>query len=119
MMTCISNDHGYEEVFRKPLNTLLRKEDLLVVISSSGKSQNIINACATAIEKEVPLITLSGFRSDNPLRKLGDLNLYLEALDYGLVEMGHFFLMHTVIDSWKIGAPKKALEKQLASLVHA
>ncbi len=109
MMTCISNDYGYEEIFSRPLDLLLKKEDLLICISSSGSSQNILNGAAIAKEKETPVITLSGFEPDNPLKTLGNLNFYLPVMDYGLVEMGHFFLLHTIIDSWKPSEINSAL----------
>ncbi|WP_194847350.1 SIS domain-containing protein [Candidatus Neptunochlamydia vexilliferae] len=109
VMTCISNDYGYEEVFSRPLDLLLKKEDLLICISSSGSSQNILNGAAVAKEKGSPVITLSGFEPDNPLRTLGNLNFYLPVMDYGLVEMGHFFLLHTIIDSWKFSQTKTSL----------
>ena len=100
VMTCISNDYGYDQVFSRPLDLLLKQNDILVCISSSGNSQNILNAAAVAKSKDVPIITLSGFEPHNPLRAVGDLNFYLPIIDYGLVEMGHFFLLHTIIDSW-------------------
>ncbi len=100
VMTCISNDYGYNQVFSRPLDLLLKQNDFLVCISSSGNSQNILNAAAVAKSKDVPIITLSGFEPHNPLRAVGDLNFYLPIIDYGLVEMGHFFLLHTIIDSW-------------------
>lgn len=97
-MTCLANDYGYDKVFSIPLKTMLNPADLLVAISSSGKSPNILNAVQTAKEMEINIITLSGFLETNPLRKLGDLNFWLDAKDYGLVETGHFFLLHTIID---------------------
>lgn len=103
-MTCIANDYGYEYVFSNPLQTLIKPIDLLVAISSSGKSKNIINAVEVAKNAEAYVITLSGFAEDNPLRKMGELNFYLNVDDYGLVETGHFFLLHTIIDSWKSSA---------------
>jgi D-sedoheptulose 7-phosphate isomerase len=101
LLTCIGNDLGYENVFSRQLKTLLDKNDVLVAISSSGKSPNIINAVEVANELGVKSITLSGFSLDNPLRSKGFLNMYLPACDYGLVETGHFSLLHTVIDTWK------------------
>ncbi len=100
VMTCISNDYGYDQIFSRPLDLLLKQNNFLVCISSSGNSQNILNAAAIAKSKDIPIITLSGFEPHNPLRAVGDLNFYLPIIDYGLVEMGHFFLLHTVIDSW-------------------
>ena len=116
VMTCISNDFGYEQVFSRPLNLLLKSNDLLVCISSSGNSQSILNGTAIAKSKDVPIITLSGFEPHNPLKSQGDLNFYLPIIDYGLVEMGHFFLLHTIIDSWNIELTSNELTAQL---IHA
>jgi len=101
ILTCISNDYGYEHVFSNPLETLITNRDLLVAISSSGKSPNIINAVEVAKAKNCKIITLSGFLPTNPLKKMGDLNFWLNVSDYGLVETGHFFLLHTIVDAWK------------------
>ncbi len=110
MMTCIANDYGYEHVFSNPLKTLANSKDLLIAMSSSGSSPNILNAVKVAKEKHMPVITFSGFESSNPLRHMGEVNYYLNQCDYGLVEMGHFFLMHTIIDSWKFH-PKASIKK--------
>lgn len=102
ILTCFANDFGYENVYKIPLLRNLKASDLLVVISSSGKSPNIVEAAKVAKERKVPVIGLSGFSSQNPLRRLGDLNFWLDSDDYGLVEMGHFFLLHSIVDTWKI-----------------
>lgn len=101
IMTCISNDYGYENVFSNPLKTLINSDDLLIAISSSGKSPNIIKAVEVAKSKTCKVITFSGFLSTNPLKRMGDLNFWLDVSDYGLVETGHFFLLHTIVDAWK------------------
>jgi D-sedoheptulose 7-phosphate isomerase len=101
LMTCLSNDLGYEHVFSFPLEKLLKPNDLLVVISSSGKSPNILNATRVAIQRNVPLITLSGFLASNPLRSQGSLNFWIDRSDYGLVESAHFVILHSLIDLWK------------------
>ncbi|HEY4254951.1 MAG TPA: SIS domain-containing protein [Chlamydiales bacterium] len=101
LMTCLSNDLGYEHVFSFPLKKLLKSNDLLVAISSSGKSPNILNATQVAIEHRIPLITLSGFFPSNPLRAQGSLNFWIDRSDYGLVESAHFILLHSLIDLWK------------------
>lgn len=100
LMTCLSNDLGYENVFSYPLERLMRPNDLLIAISSSGKSPNILNALDACLKKNGATITLSGFREDNPLRGKGHLNFWIPREDYGLVETAHFFLLHTVIDLW-------------------
>jgi D-sedoheptulose 7-phosphate isomerase len=99
VMTCIGNDLGYEYVYSAPLQRNFRETDLLVAISSSGKSPNILNAVAVAKEKRGKIMTLSGFKDDNPLRASGHLNFWVPSSDYGLVEMAHFFMLHTVVDA--------------------
>lgn len=101
LMTCLSNDIGYAQIFSYPLEKMAKKNDLLVAISSSGKSENILNAVKAVECCNIPVITLSGFSSENPLRSAGTVNFWIDRKDYGLVETAHFFLLHTVIDSWK------------------
>ncbi len=98
LMTCLSNDYGYETVFSYPLERLAKSSDLLVAISSSGQSKNILNAVEVCRARSIPVITLSGFREDNPLRQMGALNFWIDRTDYGLVESAHFALLHAVID---------------------
>lgn len=107
VLTCFGNDFGYENVFKMPLMRNLKPNDLLVAISSSGKSANIVEAARLAKERKVTTITLSGFEDGNPLSKLGELNFWLNSHDYGLVETGHFFLLHTIVDTFK-GCKKKS-----------
>src|SRR6185503_15029703 len=98
LLTAIGNDCGYDQVFSLPLKKLMRPNDLLIAISSSGQSPSILNGATIAREKEAHVITFSGFKEDNPLRQMGDLNFWLDRVDYGLVETGHFFLLHTLVD---------------------
>ncbi len=98
LLTCMANDYGYENAFARILSTLVRSEDVLVAISSSGKSPNICNAAMKVRELGGTVITLSGFAPDNPLRRLGDLNIWLDSRDYGLVEIGHQFVLHNISD---------------------
>ena len=74
-LTCLGNDLGYEQVFARQISAHARPGDLLIAISSSGRSPNIINAVAAARGRDCSVFTLSGFGADNPLRRLGDLNL--------------------------------------------
>ena len=97
-LTCLSNDLGYEEVFAAPMRWHGREGDLLVAISSSGGSANILAAVAAAREVGASVLTLSGFSPDNPLRRLGDVNIYLSSTEYGFVEVGHQTLLHAAQD---------------------
>jgi D-sedoheptulose 7-phosphate isomerase len=97
-LTCLANDLGYDQVFALPLERHGRAGDLLFAISSSGKSQSILNAVTSARRARMKVITLSGFKPDNPLRNLGDLNFWIPDGHYGFVEIGHLALCHAILD---------------------
>lgn len=98
MLTCLSNDFGYEQVFEKPVGIHADAGDVLVAISSSGQSENILRAVTAARTKKCQVFTLSGFESDNPLRMMGDLNFYVPSQRYGYVEIAHQILVHAILD---------------------
>ena len=97
-LTCLGNDLGYENVFAKQISLHGKKGDLLVAISSSGRSPNILNAIDAARERGCDLVTLSGFASENPLRSRGDLNFYVPSREYGFVEITHLSICHAALD---------------------
>lgn len=97
-LTCLANDLGYEQVFAKQIEMHGRDGDLLIAISSSGGSQNILNGVSAARQAGCSVLTLSGFSEDNPLRRTGDMNLYVPSGDYGFVEISHLTLGHLVLD---------------------
>ena len=98
----MANDYGYENAFARILYTLAQPGDALIAISSSGKSPNICNAAAKVRELGGSIVTLSGFAPDNPLRALGNLNIWLDARDYGMVEIGHQFVLHNIADHLRL-----------------
>lgn len=98
VMTCMGNDYGYEYVFSKPLSFLSKSDDLLVAISSSGKSQNIINAIEIVRKNKGKIITFTGFDKDNPIRQMGDINVYVPCDKYGMVESIHNLILQQVVD---------------------
>lgn len=97
-LTAISNDISYQSVFSLCIEKFGKTGDLLVAISSSGNSENIINGVIAAKSKGMKTITLSGMKADNPLRQLGDLNVYVPAETYGIVECCHQVLLHCWLD---------------------
>lgn len=101
LLTCIGNDYGYPYVFEKPVEMFADSGDVLIAISSSGKSENIIRGANMARTMGCSVITMSGFKADNPLRSLGDVNFYVPAPTgaYGFVEISHLTLCHCVVDS--------------------
>ncbi len=104
LLTCISNDFGYEQVFSKPIATFAQPGDVLFAISSSGKSANILAGARQAAQSGCHVITLSAFKSDNPLRQLGDLNFYVPTMAYGFAEITHLCICHCILDGLMKGA---------------
>ena len=99
LLTCISNDFGYENVFAKPIEFFAGKNDILFAISSSGKSKNILKAAEAMLARGGSIITLSGFDENNPLSKKGVCNFYVPAHEYGLVEVIHQYICHFILDT--------------------
>ena len=98
LLTALANDNGYENAFQRLVDLWADPDDVLVAISSSGRSANILNACAAARVRGTSLITFSGFGADNPLRTHGDLNFYVANANYGPVESAHAVLAHHLTD---------------------
>lgn len=103
LLTCMANDYGYENAFQRLVETMAKPGDVLVAISSSGNSTNIRNAVAQMKAIGGTVITLTGFKPENPLRQLGDLNIWLDSHDYGFVEIGHQFVLHNLSDRFGAG----------------
>jgi len=98
LITAISNDIGYEDVFAEPLRRRMRPGDMLVAISSSGQSVNVLKAVQEAAALGGVVVTLSAMKPDNALRLLGNLNFYVPAQTYGKAETCHAAILHFWID---------------------
>ncbi len=99
LITCYANDYGWEKAMEEFLKLHFTGEkDLLVAISSSGESKNILNAVNYVNTKNKNVITLSGFKAGNSLSKSGKINFHLPVANYGIVECFHQVLLHTVLD---------------------
>lgn len=98
LLTCFSNDYGYEHWVQKCIEFYADDNDLIILISSSGQSENMINAAKLCKELNLNTITLTGFESSNPLRGLGDVNLYVPSSSYNYVEMTHHIWLLSVVD---------------------
>lgn len=98
LITCFANDYGYERWLEKALEFYGDQGDLVVLISSSGRSPNMINAAQYASAKGLPLVTFTGFAENNPLNKLGLLNFWVDSRAYNIVEMTHHIWLLAVCD---------------------
>ncbi len=106
LITAISNDMGYEWVFAEPLRRRAKKGDMLVAISSSGNSNNILHATEIARRIGLQIITISAMSPKNPLRSKGFLNAYVPAQTYGYAETCHTAILHHWMDMVEVNSEK-------------
>lgn len=98
LITCFANDYGYDQWAVEALNSYADTGDVVVVISSSGKSPNILNAAKRAREIGASVVVLSGFAETNPLRLLGDVELWVNSTSYNVIEMSHHIWLLAIVD---------------------
>ena len=98
LITAFANDYGYEYWVAKAIGFYAQQQDIIVLISSSGKSPNMINAAKYAKEKGMKIITFTGFSADNPLKQLGNLNVWVDSKAYNIVECTHMIWLTAVND---------------------
>ena len=98
LITCFANDFRYENWVKEAIKTFCSIDDLLILISSSGKSQNIINAAKYCKDNKIDLITLSGFNKENELSNLGNVNFHVNSNDYNHIEMIHHIILVSIVD---------------------
>ena len=99
LITCFANDYGYERWVEKAVDFYGDEGDLLIVISSSGSSKNMLNGVKAARNGNFrAVVTLSGFAENNPLRQLGDINLWINSRAYNFVENIHQIWLLAIVD---------------------
>ncbi|MGE4554834.1 MAG: SIS domain-containing protein [Candidatus Paceibacterota bacterium] len=97
-LTAVSNDFGYQNIFAKQIERFADKRDILFAISSSGNSENIILAVKKARSLGCKILTFSGFKETNHLRKLGDLNFYTPSSHFNQVESIDLLLCDCILE---------------------
>ncbi len=99
LITCFANDYGFERWVEKAVDFYGDEGDLLIVISSSGSSKNMLNGVKAARNGNFrAVVTLSGFSENNPLRQLGDINLWINSKAYNFVENIHQIWLLAIVD---------------------
>ena len=106
LITCYANDYGYQNWVKEALKSHAKKDDTIILISSSGESLNIINAAKFAKDNKLKLITFSGFNKNNSLSKLGDLNIWVNSSNYNYVEITHNNFLLILVDLVKFNLNK-------------
>ncbi len=97
-VTCVSNDYGFEHIFSRELGGMGRSGDLLIGLSTSGNSQNVINAFSTAREMKIKTVALLG-RNGGKLKDLADLAIVIPAETSDRIQEMHIKILHTVIET--------------------
>ncbi|MDC0056938.1 SIS domain-containing protein [Alphaproteobacteria bacterium] len=98
LITCFANDYKYENWVVEAIKAYSEKKDLFILISSSGTSKNIVNAAQYCKKNNINLITLSGFKKNNPLSLNGKINFHVESDDYNFIEMTHHIILVSIVD---------------------
>ena len=98
LITCFANDYKYENWVVEAIKAYSLEQDLFILISSSGTSKNIVNAAQYCKQKKINLITLSGFKKNNPLSQTGNINFHVESEEYNFIEMTHHIILLSIVD---------------------
>lgn len=98
LLTCFSNDYGYDQCLSRIIDVDASKDDVVILVSSSGNSQNMLNAVLAADRASATVITFTGFSSDNPLRDKGSINFWCDSSNYNVVETTHQLWLLLAID---------------------
>ena len=100
MLTAAANDLSFDQTFALQLERLARADDLVVAVSQSGNSPNIVRAVESCRRRQIPTVTLSAMRPDNRCRAAGDLNFYVPLARYGLAQSAHQIVLHYWFDQY-------------------
>lgn len=99
LITCLSNDYGYADWVSKAIEMYGDEGDLVILISSSGRSENMLNAAKIAKHLGIYVVTFTGFNADNPLKNAGELNFWIDSKAYNIIEMTHQIWLLAVCDA--------------------
>jgi len=100
LITCFANDFGHENWMKEALRMYCDNNDVVVLISSSGKSRNILNAAKWCKKSNIKFITLTGNNFSNPLKKINKngINFWINSKAYNHIEIAHLFILLSVVD---------------------
>lgn len=118
LLTAVASDSGYDEIFAEPLRRKMVTGDLLIAISSSGESRNIINAALEAQKEGNNVCTLSAMNQNNTLKTLGSLNFYIPAQNRLNASLCHMQIMNYWVEqlistlSWQERLKEKYVERE-------
>lgn len=98
LITAFSNDYGQDLWIAKAIEHYGDPGDAVVLISSSGRSPNIVSAAEHSKAMNLPIVTFTGFGAENPLKSKGDINFYIPSKAYQIIECTHMIWITIVVD---------------------
>ena len=98
-ITCFANDFGYQKWLAESIHNFVDEGDVVILISSSGRSQNILNAAEAAVQRKAILVALTGPRPDRKIVKLAKCHLSVQSNVYNVVECCHMAALTAAVDS--------------------
>ena len=98
LITCFANDYGHDNWIKEAIKAYAISGDLIILISSSGVSKNIINAAKFCKKNNFKILTFSGFSKNNPLSKLGNINFHVKSNDYNHIEITHHIILNFLVE---------------------
>jgi len=97
-LTAYINDYGRDEAYKQFISEFADTDTLIILISSSGNSMNIINSAKYCENNSIAYIALSGFNKSNKLNNMNaDFKYWVDAKSYGVVECAHEILLHSIV----------------------
>jgi D-sedoheptulose 7-phosphate isomerase len=102
LITCFANDFKHEYWVKEALKIYMDKGDLIILISSSGSSTNIVEAAKYVATKKNKLITFSGFKKENELSRFGDVNIWINSKNYNVIETAHYIFLLSIIENFRL-----------------
>ena len=103
LITCFSNDYGFNQWVKKTIEYYGSKKDLIILLSVSGESQNLVNAAKYCKKNKINCISISGFKRNNSLSRYAKISLWINSKSYNLVEIIQMTILLSFIDK-KIGS---------------
>ena len=98
LITCFSNDYGYENWLKAAVKYYVKSNDLVILLSVSGESKNLINAANLCKKRKIKLITITGANKKNSLSKKGIINYWINSKAYNIVETVQMVLLVSIVD---------------------
>lgn len=99
LITCFANDFGYKNWLKKSIEYYADRGDVLILISCSGNSLNLVNAAKFAIKNGISVVTLTGCHKKNKLNMLSTkINFWVNSKDYNVIEIIHHMMLLFLVD---------------------